>query len=1808
MSGFEQLELLPIESFKGHAFCFHPKRESVYIAKHSSEQDGTEIIEFDLLSRCVIRRFSVIDEGHVTPPIINHILFSPCDGRLIVTFSNGSISIWDSERGVMETTFKPLSASHRKGVPIKHICVSPVRSVIFFSVATKTNIYILDLDATEDVKAGRGMNKIKLPKTTVVNVLTCHPHEHVLVFGATDGQIRVWDINTLAEIQLLADTGDDHIVTAARRASTVLKRAALASIENLDFHSSGDFLLSSDGVGRVMLWNSSNLSTPLDGRLLGKFSRISSTSVLSARFALSADMRFYTLSKDGTVRLWSLGKGHGNELSAREVVCLHRVMEVPHTMQFNHQETLNVHPTAGILGMQWPLEFHIQRGTLNENSLHRIQMFDLQDASEPLRKYPLVCPLVNRPFSFFANPTNAPFLVDPFVFFVQKNQIFSYAISDATVTPLCTILDDGKDLFPKPVTHHMRFDIRPRGGYPSHLLVLSESNNERMCVVLKKSKEGTAPINHVPGIDSIFLGPLHANPPSHFMTLDKSLNTVLVLPFQEDTPSSMAPSLPRGFVETGGDVRRIFWTPFRNGFVVLYDCHEEGVRYSANRDSSVPAGDYSIQRRSAHFPLKEGERLLQVSWKAVETVSLGDDSSLVGSMAAFVTNQRLCIVNDELRVYATVLFNGHEKNNVISILWLGDTLLYSTEAKIGYLTVSGSNVCVCTTERPAVLCGVLADRILFAEERIVNGSSKVEVRARMLPILEPLLVGYLCSIPQLMRNESPGSRPNSLSSPDPAMMFGSPAGSGSALGSSRASLQLLSSVDPQKIKDIVSKYKTPLVSHKLIEKLDRVGHPDLAWVLIDAADSPQFDLKTKVDLCNRLQRFDQAMSLLMHRRDYNSPEDLDILLSRLDYDPSWALEKKLLLEQAELLEQLGQIDKAARAFDLVGDKWRVFELLSKFGDRSDWEALYDRLESIYDPLLKGALLTLLDKKENVKDNSVEFPRGNRISYNSLSNQVACRLISQMPISNTAGLFADSEIVQNILNAQGRAGTSVKSIRNDSVSQWIGYDSIKSDRATVSRSDGPLTAMPMSAAPLSTYTDNKGASAGRSKTVSAAPGESEGPAQVAVAWDPSENANLDEEDAIVGYWRFDEGTGRKATDATKAHNDAEIEDLTDSMWCGPLEAGTPMELEDKWGQTCLPQFSLEFKGGELERARVLGCGSIDLALNQFTIELWVMLTDSMEQTPGILWSRGERSLVCRISSSSLSFTNDGKKLPLAAVEGGGKVELEVLKWYHVAFVYNRAEKSNQVQVFINCDLILQGDAKLHSTIQTQSDVYFGGQDLRAKVTEARLWRVSRSQAELKSTFKNPLGMAHDRGKKKKWSTMRIRKVTEVESKAAEVPKLSMKLSVPAPPPGGAGIGARRRTSPSIALPTTADEPQPTSNENFASFAAFDASKFNTVSGVSSDRSDTTATPAPIKPLGGLGLAPPPSANRRSSAPSVPVFNSPGLQQRKIKPLAEIDESEEADDDKPVVEPIKPASSTVNSGHSFEGQKQSSSFPAPTVTVNKSVFATVSGVPSSHMNTSLFNSTPGSASSSPPVSSSMDGTPAVPVLPEHAMTNALKKLDKNDLLGALADVKLTVQLLSKNPQVSGVALRQQFSMASNYRLVVQLLLKDAVDFKARKEGWQIVCANLSNLLSRIDVNPRHRRVIIKHAIRRNMEARNFGLARPLIEKLMPDSPEPDLVYLRNALKACDDNNNSNFGVRPLPCPKCQAPMPLGAAAKECLECHCNLFFCYQTLQIICPSNMCVCSNCRGTFAAAFAQTHNFKCPYCEVGMLASPPDTA
>lgn len=200
-------------------------------------------------------------------------------------------------------------------------------------------------------------------------------------------------------------------------------------------------------------------------------------------------------------------------------------------------------------------------------------------------------------------------------------------------------------------------------------------------------------------------------------------------------------SLQRGSMQFifSTPVQRIFSTPLESTLLYVSQGSHMGLARLFTDAIGLGSEAYELSTRLDAGPslkLKTSETVLQVRWQ--ETLS--------GHVAGILTTHRVIIASTNLEVLASssVTFDkGFPPFR--SIVWAGPALIFSSATAIVVLGWDGIARPIVTIGSPnAALVGFLNDRVLLActTESSPRQKQGVEIRTRLVGLLEPLLIGW----------------------------------------------------------------------------------------------------------------------------------------------------------------------------------------------------------------------------------------------------------------------------------------------------------------------------------------------------------------------------------------------------------------------------------------------------------------------------------------------------------------------------------------------------------------------------------------------------------------------------------------------------------------------------------------------------------------------------------------------------------------------------------------------------------------------------------------------------------------------------------------------------------------------------------------------------------------------------------------------------------------------------------------------------------------------------------------------------------
>lgn len=181
-------------------------------------------------------------------------------------------------------------------------------------------------------------------------------------------------------------------------------------------------------------------------------------------------------------------------------------------------------------------------------------------------------------------------------------------------------------------------------------------------------------------------------------------------------------------------VTRVFRTPIDSSVLYIARRHMGLARIPPGAGFGMEPILRTHRAAGKVIDLKPMEQVLNVQWQ----------TSGLGPVAGIVTTHRVLIADSNLDIIASSSApcdSGHPPFR--TCLWAGPALLFSTATTVAVLGWDGQVRPFCTLDGPnTAVLGVLNDRILLAT-RSEGGERGVEVKYRLVGLLEPLIIGYV---------------------------------------------------------------------------------------------------------------------------------------------------------------------------------------------------------------------------------------------------------------------------------------------------------------------------------------------------------------------------------------------------------------------------------------------------------------------------------------------------------------------------------------------------------------------------------------------------------------------------------------------------------------------------------------------------------------------------------------------------------------------------------------------------------------------------------------------------------------------------------------------------------------------------------------------------------------------------------------------------------------------------------------------------------------------------------------------------------
>jgi hypothetical protein len=157
-----------------------------------------------------------------------------------------------------------------------------------------------------------------------------------------------------------------------------------------------------------------------------------------------------------------------------------------------------------------------------------------------------------------------------------------------------------------------------------------------------------------------------------------------------------------------GTVLRLYWTPFNNGYTLLYRNILSELKYSNNAN---PINDvYDYRCGNITLRLDYSEREIDVVWKKIENDKY---------ICAISMIEKIVITDEDLRILHFYKIGLLENPNIISSLyWIGKTLFYTKGSAINYFYGDDNlhQKIFSSDQSNTIISGILSDRYILVSK------------------------------------------------------------------------------------------------------------------------------------------------------------------------------------------------------------------------------------------------------------------------------------------------------------------------------------------------------------------------------------------------------------------------------------------------------------------------------------------------------------------------------------------------------------------------------------------------------------------------------------------------------------------------------------------------------------------------------------------------------------------------------------------------------------------------------------------------------------------------------------------------------------------------------------------------------------------------------------------------------------------------------------------------------------------------------------------------------------------------------------
>lgn len=900
-------------------------------------------------------------------------------------------------------------------------------------------------------------------------------------------------------------------------------------------------------------------------------------------------------------------------------------------------------------------------------------------------------------------------------------------------------------------------------------------------------------------------------------------------------------------------VRRIFSTPLKLpvespyaqtvGNRLLYVL----AKASENEpDTLVLCGDdLSVPPTGGRWVSRPSEKIVDIMWN---TSNVGSGVMTMQPMLSVVTTTRVVVLSANLAVIQTYDLRTTLRQPQ-SLLWVAHTLLFvSRDCQVRYVTPLATSehredsMLLCSLREPRGsasvsqtidLLAVVGDRLCYA----VSDSSTFEYRActRLLSICEPLVMGFENPAPPALR---------AIVEREVLLFLGA--------GSAEAACPLSDALIERLYfgfgwKPTVLKLLSVVLGHNSAQSASSSTSASGASGSAGFSKAAHLSRQMLVSVFADAHKWRELLRVFVADDpgldEYAFGSDNSVGGSSAKLPSRTGRLSQQFRQLATVMEAVGQSELAVRCFDLAGDDLALLGLLSKLGSRSaDARAMLTALRKDWSTLNPPLAARVLDQPDDAQLASSVWRRHDLLSLLCVETlgqpERRSRLLTSVrPFDKMVVASVDIKAPE-LERADPAKVLPWKRLAPEDAKDWIGA----SASPHVSSDDPkPVNYALFSTASSSLLTAAAATGDGATSSDGAANASTAPTAPADMSSKTTIGPFLEEEDAVVAYWRFEEGATAKSSgeggaspidsfDTSKRENHLQLLGFGSVLQLipssAPVDRGEDAKLQEEFALHFPPTVEGEAAGAEEWGAKcsIRPGGTLDVGCafdddpyrRKLTVEAWVRdYTLAGQQQPTEEGDSETPSAVQTPRSSPIRRplfvrkASDGRVVWELAISEDGRLELSfggqqpVLRaessvenaaaWHHVAFSSDVTSPSTAtLRIFLNAKCVGAKEVA-PVAMDTPSFLILGHQLRDFEMTEVRVWAAARSAEQLSDMKENYLTMAEAKRRMKiaiHQRNCQCDKCTARRGGAGGV-KLSLASPFPSKPPASGSARDRRR---------------------------------------------------------------------------------------------------------------------------------------------------------------------------------------------------------------------------------------------------------------------------------------------------------------------------------------------------------------------------------------------------------------------------------